>query len=85
MSDAIAASRDLLTGIPLKVRRTLYGLFGLVILLDGIWNVLPDDIATPLVTTFGVLGSILALANTTPTPLPPPPPPVVEAYPGEFP
>ena len=70
MSDAIAASRDLLVSIPIRVRRTLYGIFGLVILLDGIWNVLPDDIATPLTTTFGVTGAILALANTGSPPLP---------------
>lgn len=67
MSDPITASRDLLVAIPLVVRRVIYGLVGLVILFDGIWDVLPESVDDKVVTTFGVLGSVLALANSGPT------------------
>ena len=80
MSDTYTAVADLLRGVPTRIRQTLYGLFGVVILLDGVWDVLPDDVATPLVTTFGVLGSVLALANTKQTQ----PPTVPENFPDEF-
>ena len=66
MSDPVSAVRDLLTGIPVKVRRTVYGLVGLVILVDGIWDFLPASIDDKVVTTFGVLGSVLARATDAP-------------------
>ena len=86
MPDAISAVRDLLTVIPLKVRRAIYGIFGAVILVDGIWKVLPEDISSQVVATFGVLGLVLALANTAQAPaLPPPRAPLVEPnFPDEF-
>ena len=73
MNDPISAVRDLLTLIPLKIRKAIYGVIGLVILIDGIFDVLPDGLDSQIIATFGVLGSVLALANTS-QPLPPPPP-----------
>ena len=72
MSDAITAAGGLFASIPTKVRRTLYGLFGLVIVLEGIFEVLPDDWSLKLVAVWGVFNSLMALANSGE--LPPPPP-----------
>ena len=74
MNDPISATRDLLTLIPLKIRKAIYGVVGLLILIDGIFDVLPDKVDSQIVAVFGVLGSVLALANAS-KPLPPPPPP----------
>lgn len=73
MDNAIAAVADLATAVPVKLRRTLYGLFGLLVIFDSIWNVLPDGIDNQVLATFGVFNSVLALANTgSVKPLPPP-------------
>ena len=83
MTDALAAARDLLTMIPVKVRKTIYGLLGLAVLVDSFTNLLPDDVGNGLVIAFGLASSVLALGNAT-DPLPPPPPPVPPAFDGEF-
>jgi hypothetical protein len=64
MSDAITAAGGLFVSIPAKVRRTLYGLFGLVVVLEGIFEVLPDDWSLKLVAVWGVFNSLMALANS---------------------
>jgi hypothetical protein len=86
MTDMVAAIGDLLGMIPVVARRALYGLFALVVVLDGIWNLVPEGIDDKVLATFGVFNSVMALANSRATPLPPPPPRlgVVEQYPGEF-
>lgn len=71
MSDALNAAGGLFVSIPLKVRRTLYGLFGLAILLEGILDVLPEDWSLKLIALWGVFNSLMALANSASTPLPP--------------
>ena len=85
MSDALNAAGGLFASIPLKIRRTLYGLFGLVIVLEGIFDVLPEDWSLKLIALWGVFNSLMALANST---TPPPPPPanggVDPAFPDEF-
>jgi len=73
MSDALNAAGGLFVSIPLQVRRTLYGLFGLVIVLEGIFDVLPEDWSLKLIALWGVFNSLMALANSASTPLPPPP------------
>ena len=86
MTEAITATRGLFVNIPLRVRQALYGLFGLIVVLDGIWNLIPDGTDVKVVATFGVFNSIMALANSTAsTPLPPPPNGGVEPnFPDEF-
>lgn len=64
MSDAVTAAADLLRAVPVRVRQGLYGLFALVILIDGWWDILPDDIAGRVAATFAGLTMILALVNT---------------------
>jgi hypothetical protein len=87
MSEALTAAGGLFTSIPAGVRRTLYGLFGLVIVLEGIFDVLPEDWSLKLIALWGVFNSLMALANSTVAPLPPPPPNggVEPAFPDEFP
>ena len=86
MSDALTAAGGLFTSIPLKIRQTLYGLFGLAILVEGIFQVLPEDWSLKLIALFGLFNSLMALANSSTTPLPPPPPNggVDPNFPGEF-
>ena len=86
MSDALTAAGGLFTSIPLKLRRTLYGLFGLAVVLEGIFDVLPEDWSLKLIALWGVFNSLMALANSSTTPLPPPPPNggVVPNFPDEF-
>jgi hypothetical protein len=64
MNDAIAAVGGLFTSIPAKVRRTLYGLFGLVIVLESILEVLPEDWNLKMIALWGVFNSLMALANS---------------------
>jgi hypothetical protein len=93
MADPVSAARDLLVSVPLKIRRTVYGVLGLAVVIDaGIGTVFPDLIperfGDALLVVFGLASSLLALANSSdPVPLPPPPlPPLVEPiYEGEFP
>ena len=65
MSDALTAAGGLFTSIPLSVRRSLYGVFGLVIVLEGIFDVLPEDWSLKLIALWGVFNSLMALANST--------------------
>lgn len=86
MSDALTAAGGLFTSIPLSVRRTLYGVFGLVVVLEGVFDALPEDWSLKLIALWGVFNSLMALANSSTTPLPPPPPNggVPENFPNEF-
>jgi len=68
MSDAVTAAADLLRAIPTRIRQSLYGLLAVVLLVDGWWDVLPDDIAGKVAATFAGLTMILALVNTKPVP-----------------
>ena len=87
MSDALNAAGGLFASIPLKIRRTLYGLFGLVIVLEGIFDVLPEDWSLKLIALWGVFNSLMALANSNG--FAPPSSPqnggVDQAFPDEFP
>jgi len=83
MSDALTAAGGLFVAIPLQIRRTLYGLFGLVIVLEGIFDVLPEDWSLKLIALWGVFNSLMALANSA-TPPPPTLPLVEPNYPDEF-
>ena len=88
MTDALAAVLDLFLLIPRKLRQAIYGLYGLVILVDGTLHLLPTDVASKAMIGFGVFTSLMALANSRTKALPPPPPPlgpgVPENFPGEF-
>lgn len=86
MSDALTAAGGLFTSIPLSVRRTLYGVFGLVVVLEGVFDALPEDWSLKLIALWGVFNSLMALANSSTTPLPPPPPNggVDPQFPDEF-
>jgi hypothetical protein len=75
MSDALQGIRDLLTMIPVTVRRIIYGLLAVVVLLDSVIDVLPDDVSEILLIVFGLFAPVMALANTTSPPPPPPPEP----------
>jgi hypothetical protein len=63
----IAAVRDLLILIPVRVRQVIYGVLGLVILLDASLHVMPDRVEDALTTVFGVFAAVMALANSTNT------------------
>ena len=87
MSDAVAAVADLFRAIPARVRQTIYGVLGLVVLGDAWWGLLPEDVSGNVVATFTGLTLVMALANATVKPLPPPPPPqpgLPENFPNEF-
>lgn len=87
MNDAVTAVADLFRAVPTRVRQTLYGVLGLLILIDGWWDVFPDDIGGKVSATFAGLTLIMALANATAKPLPPPVPlegGVDAAFPDEF-
>lgn len=80
MSDATTAAADLLRLIPLKIRRTIYGVLGLAVVVDAsVRTVFPDLIPArasgALVLAFGLASSVLALANSQPAPPLPPPGP----------
>ena len=64
MSDTVTAAADVFRLVPLRIRQSLYGLFAVLILIDGWWDVLPDDIAGKAAATFAGLTMILALANS---------------------
>lgn len=68
MSDAVAAAADLFRSVPVRARQTLYGALALVILIDGWWDILPDDVAGKVAATFAGLTLIMALVNTKPAP-----------------
>ena len=80
MSDALTAAGGLFVSIPLQVRRTLYGLFGLAIVLEGIFDVLPEDWSLKLIALWGVFNSLMALANSATLA----PPQVEPQFPDEF-
>lgn len=87
MTDALTAARDLLIAVPVKIRRAIYGVLGLAVVIDGSVRTVFPDLIPPrasgaLVLAFGLASSLLALANSRP--LPPPPPPVPPAFPDEF-
>lgn len=84
MSDALSAAGGLFVSIPIKVRRTLYGLFGLAILLEGIFNVLSEDWGLKLIAVWGLFNSLMALANSGQPPTPTHLPLVEPNYPDEF-
>lgn len=71
MSDTTLAVVDLFKSIPRRIRQTIYGLLGLLIILDGLLDLLPDRFGDAAVVVFGLFSSAMALANTV---LPPPPP-----------
>lgn len=73
METAINAVADIFRWIPVKVRQVFYGLLGLVVLTNYIFEYLPEDQSGRLLTAFGVLATVMALANTSSPPLPPPP------------
>jgi len=72
MNDALSAAAGLFTAIPVAVRRALYGLFGLVVILESVLEVLPEDWSLKLIALWGIFNSLMALANSaTPPPAPP--------------
>jgi hypothetical protein len=64
----IEAARDFLTEIPLRWRKRIYGACGLIIVVDGIWDIIPAAYDSQAVATFGTLGLVLALANASEPP-----------------
>lgn len=74
MTDAITAVGDLFRSIPLKVRRTLYGLLGVFVVFEPIVDVFPTSVDEKVFAVFGVFTAAMALANsaTTATPAAPP-------------
>lgn len=83
MQDALNAVGEIFRSVPVRVRRWIYGLVGLVIVVDGIFDFLGDDWGPKVLATFGVLTALMALANTS-KPVDPVEPGVDEHYPGEF-
>lgn len=72
--------------LPAKVRAAVYTILGTAILLEAIWDVLPEPFEGKVLATLGALGFGMAAVNSADrTPLPPPAPkPVVENFPDEF-
>lgn len=73
--------------LPPKIRATVYTILATLILLETVWDLLPQPFEGKVLATLSVLGFGMAAVNATPAPLPPPPPSsgdVPEQYPGEF-
>jgi hypothetical protein len=74
MPDALTAVGDLFRSIPLKIRRTVYGVFGVYVVFEPIVDVLPTSVDEKVYAVFGVFTALMALTNSKPA-LPPPAPP----------
>lgn len=79
--------RNLASFIPPKWRTVIYSILGTLTLLEGVWNVLPDQYDGKVLATLGFLGFGMAAVNASPPPPPDLPPAggVPEMFPGEFP
>lgn len=86
MNDAIAAVGGVFAGIPIKIRRTLYAVFGLIVIIESIWDIIPEPADSKVLATWGVFNSIMALGNTVAKPAEPPAPNggVEPQFPDEF-
>lgn len=73
--------------LPPKIRATVYTVLATLILLETVWDVLPQPFEGKILATLSVLGFGMAAVNAAPSPLPPAPPVggVPEQFPGEFP
>ena len=72
--------------LPPKIRATVYTVLATLILLEAVWDLLPQPFEGKVLASLSVLGFGMAAINATPAPLPPPPPNggVPEQFPGEF-
>ena len=74
--------------LPPKVRATVYTILATLILLEQVWDLLPDAWDGKVVASLSILGFGMAAVNATPSPTPPLPPPdnggVPEQFEGEF-
>ena len=53
-----------LTKIPVPVRQTIYGVLGLAIGLEAIWDIVPAALEGKVLSSLSVLGFGVALGNT---------------------
>lgn len=79
MADALNAVGDLFRSIPLKIRRTLYGLLGVFVVFEPIVDMFPTNVDEKVYAVFGVFAALTALANSKPEP-----PTVAPNFPDEF-
>jgi hypothetical protein len=81
------ALNNIASYLPPKVRATVYTILATAILLEAVWDILPQPFEGKVLATLSVLGFGMAAVNATPAPLPPPAPPagdVPEEFDGEF-
>ena len=71
--------------LPPKIRATVYTILAALILLETVWDVLPQPFEGKILATLSILGFGMAAVNATPSPLPPSSSAIPENYPGEFP
>lgn len=65
MTRAVQSVRNAASYVPAKVRGVIYTLIGTAVMLEGIWDVVPEPFEGKALKTVTVLGFGLALANTS--------------------
>jgi hypothetical protein len=73
--------------LPPKIRATVYTVLATLILLEAVWDLLPQPFEGRLLASLSILGFGMAAVNATPTPTPQRPPDnggVPENFEGEF-
>lgn len=83
----MTAVQNVASFIPAKFRAAIYTALGTLILLEGIWDVLPEPFEGKVLATLGALGFGVAAINASDrgAVLPPPAAPgLEEQFPGEF-
>jgi len=72
--------RSIASFIPQRARAAIYSVLGALVLLEAVWDILPEPFEGKILKTLSVLGFGMAAVNAVP--VKPPPPPLL---PPEFP
>ena len=83
-----ATINNIASYLPPKVRAVVYSVLAALILLEQVWDLLPDKWDGKVVATLSILGFGMAAVNATPPTTSPPPPDdggVPPQFEGEFP
>lgn len=64
MPQAVQKVKDVASFIPAKARAAIYTILGTLILLEMVWDLLPEPFEGKILKTLSILGFGLAVANT---------------------